>query len=235
MTGLELLRGARVPEQPGGAADVELRPAVGEQLDERRPDPLQENTLAGRQLGIVELSSQRAGSEPGARNALVEELLGPARQPAVDRVLRLEEPLRDAPRRRDHHHHHDARLQDEHLDVSHHCRLERRRRDEREETSRLREHLRGRLQCRVELVPHRREVEREAPRPPLDRSHELLRVDAVAALRRDAPRRGVRMGEQAEPLELGELDPDGRRGGVDAGAHDERPRRRAGGSPACEG
>src|SRR5206468_2560276 len=67
-------------------------------------------------------------------------------------------------------------------------------------------------------------VERETPRPPLDRSDELLRVDPIAALRRDAPRRSMGMGQQAEPLELGELDPYGRRGGVDARALDERLR-----------
>ena len=52
----------------------------------------------------------------------------------------------------------------------------------------------------------------------------LLGVEAVAGFGRDPAGRGVRMREQAERLELGELAADGRRRDAEAGALDERLR-----------
>ena len=96
------------------------------------------------------------------------------------------------------------------------ARPERRRRDEREQPRQLGEHLGGRLQRGVDLVPGGRQVEREAAGLRVEPLEQPVGVVAVAALGRDAAGRGVRVREQPEPLELGEL-----------AAHRRRRRRRA--------
>ena len=74
----------------------------------------------------------------------------------------------------------------------------------------------------LELAPDAGDIERQRLRPPVDRVDELLRVDPVAVLRRHPPRGRVRMREQAERLELGELAPHRRRRHVHARPRDER-------------
>ena len=102
--------------------------------------------------------------------------------------------------------------------------LERGRRDEREKACRVREHLRRRAQRLLDLVAHRAQVDAELVRPPFEPVHELLGVDPVSALRRSSPRGGVRMGQEAERLELRELAANGRRRDVEAGPLDEHAR-----------
>src|SRR4029079_9164079 len=76
----------------------------------------------------------------------------------------------------------------------------------------------------LELVAHRAEVDAERPGAALDRDDELLGVDPVAVLRRHAAGGGVRVAEQTERLELGELATYGGRGHVEARPLDERLR-----------
>ena len=133
-------------------------------------------------------------------------------------MLELEDPLRDAPGGGDHDDDHDPRLELEHLDVPHRRRLERRRRDEREQVSRVGERLRRASQRLLQLVPHRGQVERERRRPSLDHPDELLRVEAIAALGGDAPCGRVGMHQEPDRLELGELAPNGRRRQVETHA-----------------
>ena len=118
LAGLELLGSFGVTEQARGAADVQLRARLCDQLDKRWTDSIEECPLARRQLRIVELAPKRAGAEPDTGHPLVQELFGPARQPAIDRVLGLEQSFGDAARGRDQDDHHDPRLQHEHLDVA---------------------------------------------------------------------------------------------------------------------
>ncbi len=61
LVGVELLH-ADVAEQAGGAADVELRAALGEHLDERGPERLQELPLPGRQARILEAPPDQSSS-----------------------------------------------------------------------------------------------------------------------------------------------------------------------------
>ena len=133
----------------------------------------------------------------------------------------MEEPFREPARRRDHDNHHQLRLQEQHLHMPHVRRFERRCRDERKQPRDLRQHLGRRLQRRLDLVARRREVEREGSRLRLEAPEQLVRVVAVAALRRHAARRRVRMGEQPEVFELRELAPNRRRGDAQVGARDE--------------
>src|SRR5262249_1226021 len=69
-----------------------------------------------------------------------------------------------------------------------------------------------------------REIEREGGRLRLEPSEQLVGVQAVPALCRNASRGRVRMREQAEVLELGELCADRRRRDAKVGALDERLR-----------
>ena len=115
-------------------------------------------------------------------------------------------------------------MQLQHLDVTDDRDVDRGRRDEREQAGRLGERLGRLLERGLELVAHRGEIERERRRAPLDRVDELLRVEVVAALGRHASRRGVRMREQPEALELGQLAADGRRREIEAAPVDERLR-----------
>jgi len=120
--------------------------------------------------------------------------------------------------------HHDLGLEKQHLDAHDRRRLEGRRRDEREQTRHLREHVGRRLERRLDLGARRVQVERELGRLGIEPVEQLVRVVAIAALGRNAPRRGVGMREQAERLELGELGADRRRRRGEPGGLDERLR-----------
>ncbi len=136
---------------------------------------------------------------------------GPVREPRVDRILEHEDALRDATRRGDHHDDHDLGLQQQHLDVPHDRRLEWRRRDEREQVRDLRERIRGRLEGSVDLVPDGFEVEQQLARASIERLEQAVDVEPVAEIGRHAPGGGMRVRQEAELLELGQLVPHGRR------------------------
>ncbi len=148
----------------------------------------------------------------------------PGDEPWIHGLVEPEHLLRHAARRRDQDDHDARRLEREHLDVPDRRGLERRRGDEREEARRVGEHVGRRPERLLDLVAHRAKLDAEGVRATLERVDELLRVDAVAALRRRPARRGVRMGQQAERLELCELTAHGGSGEAETGALDEHAR-----------
>src|SRR5207248_1734395 len=83
------------------------------------------------------------------------------------------------------------------------------------------EHLRRRLERRLDLAPRLTEVERELLRTRLQPVEQLVGVVAVALLRRHAAGRGVRMRQQTARLELRQLVPDRGRGRAKPEALDE--------------
>jgi hypothetical protein len=118
--------------------------------------------------------------------------------------------LRHPARRGDDHHHHHLRLEQQHLDVADLRRLERRRRDERDQRGHLREHLGRDPKRRIDLVSDARQVDREH----LRRERLLqqrLGVEPVARVGRHPPGRRVGMIEQTLRLERGQLIADRRR------------------------
>ena len=143
--------------------------------------------------------------EAEARDALVEVLRSPFREPLIDRLVEGHHPLRHVARGCDDDHHDDLRLEQEHLDVPDGRRLERGRRDERQQARQIGERLRGRLQRRLDFAPQRREIELEPRRTRLEPFEQLVDVQAVASLGRDPAGGGVGMGQEAQPFELREL------------------------------
>ena len=172
---------------------------------------------------ILELAPQPARPELQAGDTLVQVLARPLRQSGIDRSIERDDPLRHTPRRRDHDRHHGARIEEEHLDMTHGRRLERRRRDERQLTRDLREHLRGRLENGVDLAPEVGEIEREQARPRVLARQQLRRIELVALFRRDPARGGVRVRQQPTALELSQLVPHGRGGYAQPAELDEVP------------
>ncbi len=220
--GVELLR-AHVAEEVGRAADVE--PLLSRlELGEDGLECVEEPALARRQARVFQAAAQRAGSELHARDGVVEVVARPLREARIDRILEVEEALRDTAGRGDDDDHHELRLQKQHLDVSDMRDVERRRRDEREQPRHLREHLRRRLERRLDLGARGGQVERERGRLRLEVPEELVGEIAVAGLGRDAPRGRVRMLEQAERLQLGKLGADRGRRDAEVGSRDERLR-----------
>ena len=71
--------------------------------------------------------------------------------------------------------------------MTHRCRFERRRRDERQESRCLRERLGCRAEGSLELTPHCGDIDGGAFGPVIDGLDELLGIDAVAVLGRHAP------------------------------------------------
>ena len=163
-------------------------------------------------------------ADPDADEPLVQVLVRPGREPGVDPPVERDQLLGDAAGGGDRHDHHDGRLQQEYLDVAHRSRLETGRRDEREQSRHLAQHLGGRLERVLDLAPHRGQVEGEARRPRLLALEHPLGVEAVAGLGRDPAGGGVRVGEQAELLELRELVAHRARRDGQPGALDERLR-----------
>ena len=168
------------------------------------------------------LTAREPTCAPG--QTLVQIVGRPRDEPLVDRLREREAQVRDAARRRDQDDHHDLGLEQQHLDVAHRRRLERRRRDEREQPRHLRQHLGRRLERLLDLGARRGQPELEPGRAHLGPREQLVDVEPVARLGRHAARRGVRMGQQADPLELGQLVADGRRRHAEPGALDERLR-----------
>jgi hypothetical protein len=134
-----------------------------------------------------------AESQPG--DLVVQILPRPVGETRVDRLLEPQHPLTHAPGGGDHHHHRDLRLQQQHLDVADRGRLDRGRRDEREETRHIGQDLRRRLQRRLDLAAHCRQVERERAGSTLETLEEAVHVKAIAALGRHASSRRVRVRE----------------------------------------
>ncbi len=217
------LLGARL-EEPRRASDEHLGPLVRREVEQGGGDAREERALARRELRRLEPPAQRARAEPLADDTLVQVRGSPGHETGVGRRVEPEHPLRDAAGRGDDDDHEARRLQDEHLDVANRRRLQRRRRDQREQPRRPREHLRRRAERALDLVAHRAQVEPDRRRPSLQRLHELLRIQAVPALGGHASRGRVRVAEQAEGLELRELAAYRRRRHFEPGPLDERAR-----------
>ena len=107
--------------------------------------------------------------------------------------------------------HHDVGLEEQHLDSPDGRRLERRRGHEREQARDARQHLRRGLERSVDLATNGGEIERERARPHLEPVEHAAGVQPVPALGRQPSGGRVRVREQPERLERGELVPDGRR------------------------
>jgi hypothetical protein len=114
--------------------------------------------------GVVEAPAEQRRAELQAGDGFVQVVVRPQRKAGVDRVVEVEEPLRDAAGGRDDHDHHELGLQEEDLHMPDVRRLERRRRDEREQARHLREHLGRGLQRRLDLGARRSQVEWEGGR-----------------------------------------------------------------------
>ena len=137
------LGATRVAEQPRGAADEELRPVVCDRVDERRPQAAEECPFARGQHRVLEPPAERGRAETQADGLLLEIRARPVDESRVDRLLELEDPLRDPSGGRDHDDDHRARLQLEHVHMPYRGGLEGRCGDEREEPCRLGEGVGG--------------------------------------------------------------------------------------------
>ncbi len=151
LAGVELLA-VDVAEQACRAADVEIG-RLGDEIVERRPEDREEQPLSRPEPGILERAAQDGEARALPYDGLVEIGGRPLDEAGIDLLLQLEDPFRDAPRRRDHDGEHDPRLKLQHLHVEHGRGLERRRRDDREQVRRVRERLGRAPQCLLELVP----------------------------------------------------------------------------------
>ena len=248
LAGFELLGGPRVAEQPGRAADVELRSRLREQLDERRPDPVEERplaraTAADRRTGGAACSC-RAGRRRPARSGTPSPTSAspPSTGSSVSNsrfvtppvvVIRTTITTRGCSASTS-----TWRTVADSSDGA-----------DTSASSRVACESISVVDCSAASSSFRiaAEIEREASRPPLDRLDELLGVDAGSRSPSARARRRVRMRQQTERLELGELPAHRGRRGADAGVLDERlrarpaarsrrtPRRRAGESPASRG
>ncbi len=223
LVALELLA-PQVFEQACGTADVEALLLRRQRLVEERAQHGEEGSLVAAQRGLVEPAPQQMTPELEAADPVVEVLRAPVRQTRVDRLGKPVDALGDAAGGGDHDDHHDLWLEEQHLDVTHRGRAERRGRHEREQPRQLGEHLGGRLQRRLDLGPSGCEVEREAAGLRVEPLEQSVRVVAVAALGRDPAGGGVRVRQQPERLELGELAPYRRRRDVELRPFDERAR-----------
>jgi hypothetical protein len=215
---------AELVEHPGGAAHVEGLLLGREHVGERRPKPLEERALALGELRILEARPQQPRAELEAGDGLVQILPGPLRQARVDRLVERAEPLRHAARGRDDDDHDDVRLQQEHLDVPHARRLERRRGHERQQVREVGERLRRRPQGRVDLALDTRQVEVEAHGTRLQPVEQAVDEEAVPGFRRHPPGRRVRVREQPLLLEHRQFVADRRGGHFERRPLDERLR-----------
>jgi hypothetical protein len=128
---LDLL-GPRTADESGGAADEDLGPRLGADLEQRLADEREKHALARRELRRLESSPNRTRAEPLADDRLLEVLAGPGHEARVDGVIEVEDLLGDASRGGDDDDHDARRLQRQHLDVADRGGLERRGRNERE-------------------------------------------------------------------------------------------------------
>ena len=154
------------------------------------------SSSGGREARVFELAPQPARPELEPGHPLVQVLARPLREAGVDGVIERHDPFGDAAGRGDDDGHHRARVEQQDLDVPHRRRLERRRGHQRELTGDTREHLGRRLERRVDLAAQLGEVERERAGARILTREQLVRVEAVALLGRNAAGRCVRMREQ---------------------------------------
>ena len=104
-------------EQVGGTTDVQSL-LGGDELGERRPERVEECVLGGAESGIVEAPPEQARTQLQSGDGLVQVVVRPLGEPGVDRLLEVEQPLRDTARRRDDDDHHQLWLQEQHLDMA---------------------------------------------------------------------------------------------------------------------
>ena len=216
---LELVR-RRVVEEPGRPAHVQSLFSPRD-LGEGSLQRGQELSFGRRERRVVERAPHPGSPKAETCHAVIQVLPGPLRQTRIDRLPERHRTLCDTAGRRDHDDHDRARIEQQHFDVTDGRRLERRRRHERQHVRDTREHLAGRLEGRIDLTPQLRKVERERARTRILVRKQLVGVEAVALIGRNATRRRVRMHEQAEPLQLGERRADRRRRDAQPGALDE--------------
>ena len=93
--------------------------------------------------------------------------------------------------------------------MAHGLHAQRRGRHEREEPRRLRQHLGRRLERGFDLAPGLAQMQVEAGRLRLEAVEQRPRVVAVPMVGRHAAGRRMRMGEEADVLELGQFVPHG--------------------------
>ncbi len=217
------LVGAHVVEQPGGAADVQLLLVLGG-VGECGAERVEERAFARAQRRIGEALAQQSRPEREPSDSFVQVFARPAREARVDGAGEAKDALGDPAGGRDHDDHHDIGLQAQHFDAVHGRGLERRRGDECEQMRDLRQHLRRRLQCGVDLAADGRQVERKRTRPRLEAFEDGARIDAIAALGRHASGGGVRVRKQTVGFQSCELVAHGRRRHAHVGALDERLR-----------
>ncbi len=190
--------------------------------EERRGERLQERALPDAEARLRQARGEHPRAEADAGEPLVEEGAGPLRQARVDRALEREDALGHAAGRRDDDDHDHLRLEQQHLDVADRRRVDRRRGDDRQEVRDLAERLGRHAHRLVDLAACQLEAE-----PPLRRRRrreQLVDVEAVPGVRRDAPRAGVRVGEQPVLLEHRQLVADRRRAALQLGIGRKRLR-----------
>jgi hypothetical protein len=209
-------------DQPRGAVDVQrVLGGVGE-LAERRRELVEERALGRRQRRVGQALGEHPRAEAEAGELLVEVGVRPGRQAGVDRALEGEDPLRHAAGRGDDHDHQHLRLERQDLDVADRRGVDRRRGHHGEQVRDLAERLARGPHRLVDLAAHERQLERLARRRALD--EQLVDEEAVALVGRDAPRRGVRVREEAVLLQEGELVADRRGPAAEVGVGRQRLR-----------
>ena len=146
-------------------------------------------------------------------------------------MVERHDPLGDPAGRSDDDRHHGPRIEEQDFDVPHRRGLERRGGNKGELTSYTREHLRRRLEGRVDLTAQLGEVEWERSRTLILAREQLIGVEPIALFGRNPSGRRVRVCEQASRLQFRELVSHGRRRDLQPAALDEvsRPDRLAGG------
>ena len=207
---------AVVGHQPRRAVEVQRGVGGPGQLGEGGREPSRNARSVGGSVGSASLRAQRAGAEADPDEPLVEVGARPVREPRVDRAPEAEDPLGDAAGGGDDHDHQHLGLEHQDLDVADRGGLDRRRGDDREQVGDLGERLGGHAHRLVDLAPHQLQAQvggrrqRALGQQPVD-------VVAVAGVGRRAAGRGVRVREQAELLEHGELVADRRGPAGDVG------------------
>ena len=143
-------------EQARGAVDEQrVVRRVGQRGEGRRQEG-QERALGRPQRRVVQARVQQARPEAHAGQALVEVLPGPRGQARVDRAVEGEHALAHAAGGGDDDDHQHPRLQQEHLDVAHRGRVDRRGGDDRQQVGDLRQRLGRHAHRLVDLAAHER-------------------------------------------------------------------------------
>ena len=198
------LVGAGGVQEARGATDEDSLLLGGGALQHRAQD-LEERPLRRWERRVFQSAAQTLRTEPQADDLLVEIRPHPVDEPGINGVVELEQSLRHRSRRCDDDRHHDVRLNKKYLHVAHSGCLDGRCGHERQQSRELREHVRRRLERRLQLAARLCELERKRRRTRLEALEQAVGEEPIAVLRGHAAGRSVRMREQALPLELGEL------------------------------